>query len=195
MPWIRVDDHYDEHAKFVAATPLGHALWLAGMAYCNRNLTDGLIPWAAARSLLSWEYLEPPNDEGRRRVVHIGITSGMSGDDMDCSYVIGLLCASGLWEEVDGGYRVHDYLVYQPSRKEVLEQRKDAAERQDRARSRRKSQRDAERESQRDNGSDFAQSSQPPVPVPVPVSGDSSLGVPPLRGTGTRASLGDGNAR
>jgi len=119
MTWIKVDDHYNEHRKFMECGPLGHALWLAGMAYCNRNLTDGYVPWSAARQLLSWEYLEPPDDDGRRRRVTISITSGMSGDDVDADYVIRLLVACGLWDEVAGGYIVHDYDQYQPTKAQV----------------------------------------------------------------------------
>jgi len=123
MPWIKVDDHYDEHRKFMECGPLGHALWLSGMAYCNRNLTDGFIPWSAARTLLSWEFLEPPDDDGRRLRVAISVTSGMSGGDVDAEYVISLLTACGLWDEVSGGYVVHDYAEYQPTKEQVLAER------------------------------------------------------------------------
>ena len=44
MPWVRIDDGYADHPKMAAVGPLGQALWLAGLAYCNRYLTDGFIP-------------------------------------------------------------------------------------------------------------------------------------------------------
>ena len=31
MPWVRLDDHFDEHPKLAEAGPLGLALWVAGM--------------------------------------------------------------------------------------------------------------------------------------------------------------------
>src|SRR6266496_292269 len=108
MPWVRVDDHFDEHPKFAQAGPLGMALWVTGLAYCNRNLTDGFIPWAVAQRLLTWEYLGPVEERGRR-VYKIGVACGMAGEDVDCDLVIALLVEARLWEEVSGGYRVHDY--------------------------------------------------------------------------------------
>lgn len=118
MPWVRIDDHFDEHPKFAQAGPLGMAMWVTGLAYCNRNLTDGFIPWAVAHRLLTWEYLGPAEERGRA-VYAIGVSSGMSGEDVDCALVIGLLISARLWEEVDGGYRVHDYTDYQPTKDEV----------------------------------------------------------------------------
>lgn len=120
VAWIRVDDHFDEHNKFQQVGPLGIALWLAGLAYCNRNLTDGHIPWAKARSLLSWDFLGPDQEP-----MTIAITSGMKGDDVKPAFVIRLLVDAGLWEEVDGGYRVHDYNDYQFT-KEQIEQKREA---------------------------------------------------------------------
>ena len=119
MVWVRLDDHFDQNPKVASVGPLGIALWTVGLAYCNRNLTDGFIPWVTARSLLSWEYLDPPTAEGHRRIQRIGITSGMAGDDVGSDTVICLLLEAGLWEEVAGGYRIHDYSEFQPTRAEV----------------------------------------------------------------------------
>lgn len=124
MAWIQIDDHYDEHPKHAAAGPLGQALWLAGLAYCNRNLTDGFIPWSTARRLLSWEYLGPDDGNERgRKVYHIGASCGMHGEDVTCELVINILLDVELWEEVDGGYQVHDYKDWQKSKDEILELR------------------------------------------------------------------------
>jgi len=120
MTWIRIDDRYSEHPKIAAVGPLGIALWLAGLAYCNRHLTDGRIPWTVARSLVVWQFVCP---EGR--IETIGRTSGHDGNDIDNEYVIGLLLRAGLWEEVLGAYLVHDYDQYQPSRI-VVEERREA---------------------------------------------------------------------
>lgn len=131
MVWVRIDDHYDQHPKILQIGPLGVALWIAGLAYCNRNLTDGYIPWAAARSLVSWEYLDPPNGDGQRRVVTVGVTSGHERDDTTADYVIGLLTACGLWDEISGGYQVHDYQDFQPLKSQVLREREHSRKRQE----------------------------------------------------------------
>lgn len=114
MAWIRLDDHYDEHPKLAKVGPLGHAMFVAGLAYCNRNLTDGFVPWAKARNLLNWEFEAPDGT-----VFTVAVTSGTAGDDVTCKFVIGLLLAAGLWEEAEGGYMIHDYAEFQPTKAEV----------------------------------------------------------------------------
>jgi len=125
MPWVRLDDHFDEHPKIAAVGPLGIALWVAGLAYCNRNLTDGYIPWTVARSLLSWEFLDPTTAPGPNGQLcyRIGVSSGVRGQDVDSDLVIGLLLAARLWEQADAGYLVHDYAAFQPLKADILAER------------------------------------------------------------------------
>lgn len=167
MPWVRVDDHFDEHPKHSLAGPLCWALWLAGLAYCNRNLTDGFIPWAVARKLVSWTFLDPPDEEGRQRRVTVSVTSGMSGNDVTSEMIIERLLMAELWKECKGGYKIHDYPDYQPSRKDVLTQREHNAIRQQRHRVRNAV------TPQVTNAERNAVTNDPitalPVPVPVPV--------------------------
>ena len=119
MPWVRFDDQFPEHPKVVSVGPLGIALQVAAVCYCNRHLTDGFLPWSAAQSLLAWEFCETPNENGQAKRIKVCVSCGMSGDDVDTDYVIGLLISAGIWEEVSGGYRVHDYLDYQLSKAQV----------------------------------------------------------------------------
>jgi hypothetical protein len=124
MAWVRIDDHFDEHPKMQRVGPLGWGFWLAGLAYCNRNLTDGFIPWNKARTLCSFEVAE---DDGI--VWDISRVSGMSGEDMTADWLIGLLIGAGLWEEVRNekgrteGYCIHDYQEYQPLKAQIEEER------------------------------------------------------------------------
>lgn len=114
MPWVKLDDHFDEHPKLAEAGPLGIALWVSGLAYCNRNLTDGFIPYRVAHCLLSFE--------------GIGIFNGMQGQDVTCEMVAGILVDAGLWEMDGRDYRVHDYLEFQPSKAEVIAARTNKVE-------------------------------------------------------------------
>lgn len=152
MAWVLIDDSFTQHPKVAAAGPLAMALQVAGLCYCNANLTDGFIPWSAARALLSWEFIER---DGRE--MKIAVRSGMSGDDATSEYVIGLLLESGLWEEVNGGYEVHDYLVYQRSREQITRDRETNAQRQGRFRNRKT-----------DNGGSNAVTNGPVTPAPNP---------------------------
>lgn len=100
MTWVKIDDGFYQHPKLVRAGPVGMALQIAALCYCNRNLTDGYLPEEAVPLL---------------------IAGGME--------VVPKMLELGLWGEVVGGYRVHDYLEYQPSREQVEAARKANAER------------------------------------------------------------------
>jgi len=126
MGWVRVDDSFYDHPKFGQIGALGMAAWIAGLAYCNRNLTDGFIPTRAAMRLID--------------TTGLGYyTSNMSGRDAEPADGIDELVGAGLWVEEPGGYRVHDYLDYQPSADEVRADRARARERMKRIRSGRSS--------------------------------------------------------
>ena len=101
MPWTKIDDQFYDHPKVVAAGPLGIALFVCGLSYCSRHLTDGFISTIQVRRLI----------------------------DIDDPRVIAeKLIAVGLWERRDGGYQVHDYLDYNPSRARIEATRRARAE-------------------------------------------------------------------
>lgn len=167
--WVRIDDDFSEHPKVAAAGPLAMAMQVAGLAYCNRNLTDGFIPAAKARGLISWE--SPGLREGSPPL-QIAVTwSGElvgGGEDVESRYVISLLLDAGMWEEVPGGYRIHDYDHYQPTRAQVEAERQQkrsagqaGGQASARARARARAEAPAQAEPQ-------AESNPVPVPVPVP---------------------------
>lgn len=156
MAWVRIDDHIDEHPKLAAAGPLGLALFVAGLAYSNRNLTDGFIPQAVAHRLLLWE---DPN--GR-----ISVTNGVQVNDVDSELVAETLVDVGLWKRVKGGYRVHDYHEFQPTKERVMAEREAAKQRMRKARESRGS--PEHREKLPRSSEEFAGSSPNPDPVPNP---------------------------
>lgn len=92
MAWVKVDDTAPEHPKFLMLGRdrlAGIGLWLVGLAYSNRYLTDGFIP------------------------------AGALPGTGDVTKLAARLVAVCLWERVQGGYRIHDYSDYQPSREET----------------------------------------------------------------------------
>jgi hypothetical protein len=118
MGWIRISDDFYDNDKMFAAGSIGRDLYWHGMAFCNRNLTDGLIP--RGRALVLVDYTDA--------AVLVGI-GGVDGQDCAPIAVERLLDAD-LWHEdghdcpscVQPGprhYVVHDYLKYQPSRADV----------------------------------------------------------------------------
>ena len=92
MTYVRVDDHFTEHPKVLDVGPLAEALWLRGLLYASRNLTDGFVP--------------------------VGFLRRMA--DMDALGQAQALVQAGLWHESDGGYRIHDYGEWQRSKEEVV---------------------------------------------------------------------------
>lgn len=124
MPWVRLDEKFARNPKVVEAGPLGIAMQVAGLCYCNDNLTDGRVPTPVAATLLDFTGL------GMR--IWSGEMAG-GGEDATWQMVVADLVAAGLWHEpghdcpscpeVRSGYFIHDYFDYQPSKEQVEELR------------------------------------------------------------------------
>jgi hypothetical protein len=100
MSWVRVDDGFADHPKIVALNHLEFRLHIWGLCYCARHLTDGFL----ANAVPQGAHFVPRGDR-RERVIN------------------GLLEA-GLWERVDGGYLIRDFLEYNPDAASVKEKRR-----------------------------------------------------------------------
>jgi hypothetical protein len=97
MGWVRIDDSFADHPKIAKAGIEGLALQIAGLCYANRQRTDGEIPAKIARTLLDL----PQPQRVIRRLVSLKI-----------------------WEEIPGGFLIHNYDQYQPSRAEIDDRRR-----------------------------------------------------------------------
>lgn len=57
MTWVYLDDHFDENPKVLDVfeqDPQAIVLYIAGLAYCARNATDGHIPGTKISALLGY---------------------------------------------------------------------------------------------------------------------------------------------
>lgn len=99
MSWVRSDDNEPNHPKIFRAGAAAYGFFQAAKCYCSRNLTDGFVP------------------VGDLSLVLPGLTFKQA---VKLSM---RLVECGLFEKEDAGYRVHDYLHYNPSRSEILERR------------------------------------------------------------------------
>lgn len=120
MGWIRVEDDFYDNEKMLAAGSIGRDLYWHGMGFCNRNLTDGLIPKRRALTLVDF--------------TDAAVLDGQGGvDGQACAPIaIQRLLDADLWHE-DGhdcpdcrqpgprNYIVHDYLKYQFSKAQIKE--------------------------------------------------------------------------
>jgi hypothetical protein len=102
MPWVKIDDQAPEHAKQLQAGPVACWLWVCGLAWCNRHLTDGRIPHSVVTALLA---------------------------GFDTVSLAQQLHDVGLWERRDDGYVVHDYGKYQPRASTVRRRQAQSRER------------------------------------------------------------------
>lgn len=101
MTWVKIDDGFFRHPKIRAAGRDARDLYLAALCYCNENLTDGFVPDYEVRRLSA------------------------EADTDDTNAALTSLCnprsfGRSLWTTAPGGYIVHDYHDYQPSRADVL---------------------------------------------------------------------------
>lgn len=124
--WVKLDDHFVDHPKIVAVGPLAGWLFVAGLCYANRLLTDGFIPQNQVDRLFSHEPHGAANTNG-------GANRSTNRGANGTANLTARLCEIGLWKPVTvrgtAGYRIHDFLKYQPSRKRVLRARKTTADR------------------------------------------------------------------
>jgi len=121
MAWVRIDDKFTEHPKLVQAGPLGVAMQIAALCYANRHLTDGELPANIVARFMPTVCYDPE-----------------TGEEITWRDVADRLVEIGIWHKTDGGYLIHDYLEYQPSKADVEAERAAARERMARIRSKRK---------------------------------------------------------
>jgi hypothetical protein len=91
MGWVRLDDNFADHPKIIALSDKAFRLYIMGLCYANRHLTDGLITY---QIVSAWVGDDPfkPSDE---------------------------LEDQNLWERRDKGFMIRSYTEYQPTREKV----------------------------------------------------------------------------
>ena len=109
MGWVRIDDNFADHPKVIALSDAAFRLFITGLCYSNRQLTDGVVPY---QIVMAWvgDNPEKPSDE---------------------------LEDQNLWERVDKGFKIRSYDEYQPTRESVEHKRAQARERLQRFREKR----------------------------------------------------------
>ena len=101
MTWTKLDEDFDHHPKVVAAGLLAELMHIHALIYCNRFLTDGFVSSFIVGRLLDRDQLADLVNDSPEAFAE-------------------LLAEIGLWDRVPGGYQIHDFLEYQPSRASVL---------------------------------------------------------------------------
>ncbi len=104
MPWVKLDDRFPSHRKVALLSDRAFRLHISAICWCSENLTDGRI-----------------SDRELPLVAHIRGLKATAKQLED----------AGVWDRTDDGWEIHDFLDYNPSREQVLAERKKNAARQE----------------------------------------------------------------
>lgn len=97
MTWVNLDDNFPDHPKVFALSDGAYRLHSSAICYCNRWLTDGIVPVDRLPRLMP-KYRPAYLQELLDRL---------------------------LWTDIGGGqaYEIHDYLDWNKSRADVEKRR------------------------------------------------------------------------
>jgi len=107
MTWLKTDDKFPEHRKVRRLTDSAYRLHHTAMCACAKDETDGLVTEEDIADM----------EQGTRLRKHVDA-----------------LVNADLWEVVEGGWMVHDFLHYNPSHEQANAKRANDRERQARSR-------------------------------------------------------------
>lgn len=116
MPWVRLDDRFPRHRKVELLSDRAFRLYVSALCWSSENLTEGRI---LAREL--------------------PVVARLRGIKTAAAELEG----AGLWDRVESGWEIHDYLEYNPDRARVQADRAANAARQQAFRERKKAERNA----------------------------------------------------
>lgn len=140
MTWVRLDDQFTDHPKLAAVGPVAGWVYVSGLCYAARYLTDGFVPETIALRFA-------------------GSSPELIENLVECS----------LWDRVNGGYQIHDFLEYNPPASRVKAER-------EAAKARMKGKRQEKNGSSSEVRQKFTRTSQevplPPTPSPSPSERD-----------------------
>lgn len=156
MAWVRIDDSFDEHPKFLRAGHEAGWLFIRGLAWCNRQESDGHIPAPVIRQIGS--------DYGPRKALTLATTLV----NVDLWHTPGHNCER--CPQPADGWQIHDYLDYQIPRSKKEKDREAARIRMGKVRDRRRDEPHGSSTDVRgEHEPNMSQTRSYPVPVPVPV--------------------------
>jgi len=139
MTWARLDDQLPMHPKVRGLTDAAFRLYICAICWSNMHLSDGYIP---DRHLRYMSDVRRPKQCAEQ------------------------LVQAELWEVTEDGWRIHDYLQYQPSADRVHQEREAKQPRLQRWLAKRDASRDASEEPSRDASQDDAPYPSHPIPSP-----------------------------
>lgn len=119
MSWLRIDDGFTSHPKVAPLSDAAFRLHVTAMAYCSQHSTDGRI---AADALVALPAVARGSALKRAIAELEKLRPGQEHP---------------AWKAIDGGWEIHDFLVYNPSAATVKAEREAAKLRMQRVRAER----------------------------------------------------------
>ena len=99
MAWARIDDKFLDNPKVRKAGKEATYLYVSGLVYSSNQLTEGYI-----------------SDEA----LGLGAYKGFIKNERTHAAT---LVECELWDRIEGGYQIHDYLEYNPTKEQIEEAR------------------------------------------------------------------------
>lgn len=118
MPWVKLDDRFPSHRKISLLSDRAFRLYVSALCWSSENLTEGLIR--------------------DRELSVVARIRGLKGAARE-------LEEAQLWDRVDGGWQIHDFLEYNPDRAKVKAERDANAARQQAFRDRKRAEKEAKK--------------------------------------------------
>jgi len=121
MPWVKLDDRFPSHRKVALISDRAFRLYVSALCWASENLTEGRI---LDRELPLVARIRGPKNVAKE------------------------LEEAQLWDRIEGGWVIHDYLEYNPDRARVQAERQANAARQKAFRDRKRAEKEAKRNGQ-----------------------------------------------
>jgi hypothetical protein len=115
MPHVQLEIDFLSHPKTLATSPLAQLLFIRSLIYAATHLTDGYVP-AAAIPQLSYDLTQYERLHYVPDNVHASTPDVVTVDEL-----ISELVLRKRWKVFRDGYRIHDYLDYNLSKRQVLQ--------------------------------------------------------------------------
>jgi hypothetical protein len=95
MSWVRIEDGFTSHPKVCGLTDRTFRVHVNALCYASYNLTNGYIP--------------------------VGAIKLLHGTRLNAQHLVD----ARLWELIEGGWVIHHYLEYNPTKERVLARREE----------------------------------------------------------------------
>lgn len=116
MSWVKIDDGFAEHRKIAGLSDAAFRMHVAGLCYAARNATDGFVPLGVAKAIGG-------SERRAAELMSAGVWHLAGGEMLGCASCAARAAEAGSGTSSSscttaGGWVIHDFLQFNPSRAE-----------------------------------------------------------------------------